>query len=137
MQVLFQDGKFQWKRLENLITLAREGAGQLLDLNDTVRDGLRLVLLDDRLRSQLLMAFTEEDRLHVDEVISLYQVIKCLRSLLTHNNECQTAACITACAAVQTGERSVVQWNIFTLASKELTSVSKAANCSIGAGLYL
>ena len=38
MQVLFQDGKFQWKRLENLVGLAKEGNGGL-DLSDTVRDG--------------------------------------------------------------------------------------------------
>jgi hypothetical protein len=42
VQVLFQDGKFQWKRLENLIALAREGSGGL-DLSDTVRDGEHLL----------------------------------------------------------------------------------------------
>jgi hypothetical protein len=42
-QVLFQDGKFQWKRLENLIALAREGGGSSgLDLSDTVKDALRV-----------------------------------------------------------------------------------------------
>ena len=63
-QVLFQDGRLQWKRLENLISLAREGSAGL-DLSDTVRDGARVVLMDDRLRTQLLMALTEDDRLHV------------------------------------------------------------------------
>ncbi|GFH10991.1 protein kinase domain-containing protein [Haematococcus lacustris] len=71
-QVLFSDGKFQWKRLENLISLAQEGgpggdeAGAAqgigtgggtmrrgLDLSDTVRDAVRVLLLDDRLRSQV------------------------------------------------------------------------------------
>jgi hypothetical protein len=69
--VLFQDGKFQWKRLENLLALAREGAaggsggdgassssssggsGGGLDLSDTAKDALRVLLLDDRLRSQV------------------------------------------------------------------------------------
>jgi hypothetical protein len=41
-QVLFQDGKFQWKRLENLIALAREGGGAGLDLSDTMKDALRV-----------------------------------------------------------------------------------------------
>lgn len=63
-QVLFQDGRLQWKRLENLIGLAREGSAGL-DLSDTVRDGARVVLMDNRLRTQLLMALTEDDRLHV------------------------------------------------------------------------
>lgn len=106
LQVLFQDGKFQWKRLENLLALAREGnkggaasasaalastssgasragSGALasssspgrgssvvvagmgssgargsgstagLDLSDTVKDALRVLLLDDKLRTQV------------------------------------------------------------------------------------
>ncbi len=56
-QVLFQDGRFQWERLENLITLAREGMGggpgKGLDLSDTVKDALRVMLVDDRLRTQV------------------------------------------------------------------------------------
>ena len=63
-QVLFQDGKFQWKRLENLLALAKEGAsgGRAsngpdaaggLDLSDTAKDALRVLLLDDRLRTQV------------------------------------------------------------------------------------
>ena len=63
--MLFQDGKFQWKRLENLISLAREGSGGL-DLSDTVRDGARVLLLDEKLRNQLLLALTEDNRLHVE-----------------------------------------------------------------------
>jgi len=76
IQVLFQDGKFQWKRLENLIMLARDGSGKSLDLNDTVRDGVKLLLMDARLRGQLLMAFTEEDRLHLEEVRSLMELVQ-------------------------------------------------------------
>ena len=65
LQVLFQDGKFQWKRLQNLIGLAREGTGGL-DLSDTVRDGARVLLLDEKLRRQLLLALTEDNRLHIE-----------------------------------------------------------------------
>ena len=67
-QVLFQDGRFQWKRLENLLSLAQQGAGggSGLDLSDTVASGARVVLADSRLRTQLLMALTEDNRLHID-----------------------------------------------------------------------
>ena len=67
-QVLFQDGRFQWKRLENLLSLAQQGAGggAGLDLSDTVASGARVVLADSRLRTQLLMALTEDNRLHID-----------------------------------------------------------------------
>jgi hypothetical protein len=64
-QVLFSGGKFQWKRLENLIRLAREGSGGL-DLSDTVASGARVVLLDEKLRNQLLLALTEDNRLHIE-----------------------------------------------------------------------
>ena len=64
VQVLFHDGKFQWKRLRNLIALAKEGAGGL-DLSDTVSDGARVLLLDAKLRTQLLLALTEDNRLHL------------------------------------------------------------------------
>lgn len=67
--MLLQDGKFQWKRLENLIGLAKEGSGGL-DLSDTVRDGARVLLLDEKLRTQLLLALTEDNRLHVEVPIS-------------------------------------------------------------------
>lgn len=46
-QVLFQGGRFQWDRLENLLRLAKEGtgsgpAGGGLDLSATVSDGARV-----------------------------------------------------------------------------------------------
>jgi len=76
IQVLFQDGRFQWKRLENLITLAKDGSGGAsLDLNDTVKDAVRLLLLDDKIRRQVIEAFTEDDRLHIDELNSLLEII--------------------------------------------------------------
>jgi hypothetical protein len=93
-QVLFQDGRFQWDRLENLLRLAKEGvgsadgmppsssaaasaaAGGSLDLSSTVSDGARVVLLDDQLRRQLLRAFTEDDRLHVEEVARLLRLVQ-------------------------------------------------------------
>ena len=68
-QVLFsaKDGTFQWRRLENLVALAREN-GDGLDLTETVADGAQLLVTDERLRRQLLLALTEDNRLRVDEV---------------------------------------------------------------------
>ena len=49
IQVLFDNrGKFQWKRLENLIALAGE-SGPGLDLTDTVADGAQLFITDAEL----------------------------------------------------------------------------------------
>lgn len=62
--MLFQDGKFQWKRAEKLLGLAKEGSGGL-DITSTVRDAVKVVLLDDKLRMQLVNAFTEDNKLHV------------------------------------------------------------------------
>ena len=70
--------KFQWERLENLLTLASEGqigGSSTVDLSSTVADGARLVLLDQQLRQQLLIAFTEDDRLHVDEVRRIVRLL--------------------------------------------------------------
>ncbi|PNW74014.1 hypothetical protein CHLRE_13g581850v5 [Chlamydomonas reinhardtii] len=86
-QVLFQDGKFQWKRLENLLALAKEGAsgGRAsngpdaaggLDLSDTAKDALRVLLLDDRLRTQLMLALTEDNKLHISEVLNLLRLVQ-------------------------------------------------------------
>jgi hypothetical protein len=75
-QVLFQNGKFRWDRLENLIQLAKEGSSSSLDLSSTVRDAIRVVLLDEKLRLQLIAAITEDNRLHVREVASLAQMMQ-------------------------------------------------------------
>lgn len=76
MQVLFQNGKFQWERLENLIKLAKEGAGgSALDLSETARDAVRVLLLDTTLRSQLVAALTEDNKLHVEEVSRLLALV--------------------------------------------------------------
>ena len=82
--MLFQDGRFQWKRLENLLSLAQQGAGggAGLDLSDTVASGARVVLADSRLRTQLLMALTEDNRLHID-----VRVCSELCQLCLHQNQ--------------------------------------------------
>lgn len=85
IQVLFSDGKFQWKRLENLIALAREGASASsarpgavagLDLSETIKDALRVFLLDEKLRKQLLLALTEDNKLRIPEVLSVLRLVQ-------------------------------------------------------------
>ena len=56
--------------------MAKEGtSGAALNLNDTVKDALRLLILDGGIRRQLIEAFTEDDRLHLEELNSLLEVI--------------------------------------------------------------
>ncbi|RCV37851.1 hypothetical protein SETIT_8G095300v2 [Setaria italica] len=91
IQVLFKDGAFQWKRLENLIVLAKENVSKMssnpalkknssqamrgrqleskLDLSETIKDGARMFLIDAGIRRQLILAFTEDSKLHVEEVL--------------------------------------------------------------------
>lgn len=42
-----------------------------LDLSDTIKDGARLFLLDEGIRRQLLLALTEDSKLHVQEVFNV------------------------------------------------------------------
>jgi hypothetical protein len=74
--VLFKDGKFQWQRLENLISIAR--TDQQFDVVPTARMGLQYLLSEEGkfLRRQLVLALTEDDRLHTDEVQRLWDLVK-------------------------------------------------------------
>ena len=76
LEVLFKDGKFQWQRLENMIAIARSDSG--FDLLPTAQLGLQFILSDEGqfLRQQLLLALTEDDRLHTEEVRRLWNLIK-------------------------------------------------------------
>ncbi|KAG6409738.1 hypothetical protein SASPL_127780 [Salvia splendens] len=94
IQVLFKDGVFQWKRLENLIILAKENVAKMssnpaftqrsrqqqvekkLDLTDTIKDGTRLFLLDEGIRRQLLLALTEDSKLHIQELVDVYRLLE-------------------------------------------------------------
>ncbi|XP_021276315.1 protein ACTIVITY OF BC1 COMPLEX KINASE 1, chloroplastic [Herrania umbratica] len=98
IQVLFKDGVFQWKRLENLIVLAKENVAKMssnpalqvknapnsrsrkierkLDLTDTIKDGARLFLFDEGIRRQLLLALTEDSKLHVQELVDVYRLVE-------------------------------------------------------------
>ncbi|XP_078156493.1 protein ACTIVITY OF BC1 COMPLEX KINASE 1, chloroplastic-like [Carex rostrata] len=98
IQVLFKDGVFQWKRLENLIILAKENVNKMsqnpalqvkntqtdrnwqfekkLDLTETIKDGARTFLIDAGIRRQLIMALTEDSKLHIEELLDVYRLIE-------------------------------------------------------------
>jgi predicted unusual protein kinase regulating ubiquinone biosynthesis (AarF/ABC1/UbiB family) len=76
LNVLFKDGKFQWQRLENLIAIARTDGN--FDVLPTAKMGLQFLLSDEGqfLRRQLVLALTEDDRLHTEEVQRLWFLVK-------------------------------------------------------------
>ncbi len=76
LEILFKDGKFQWHRLENLIAIARTNRN--FDLLPSAQLGLQFLLSEEGkfLRRQLLIALTENDRLHTEEVQRLWNLVK-------------------------------------------------------------
>lgn len=76
IEVLFKDGKFQWQRLENMIAIAR--SDRKFDILPTAQLGLQFLLSEEGafFRRQLLLALIEDDRLHTDEVRSLWKLIQ-------------------------------------------------------------
>ncbi len=76
IEVLFKDGRFQWQRLENMIAIARSDQG--FDLLPTAQLGLQYILSDEGkfLGRQVLLALTEDDRLHTEEVQRLWNLVK-------------------------------------------------------------
>jgi predicted unusual protein kinase regulating ubiquinone biosynthesis (AarF/ABC1/UbiB family) len=76
IEILFKDGKFQWQRLENMIAIARTDDN--FDLIPTAQLGLQFLMSTEGqyLRRQLLLALTEDDRLHTAEVQRLWELIK-------------------------------------------------------------
>jgi predicted unusual protein kinase regulating ubiquinone biosynthesis (AarF/ABC1/UbiB family) len=76
IEVLFKDGKFQWERLENMIAIAR--ADRSFDLVPTAQMGLQYLFSEESqfLRRQIILALTEDDRLHTAEVQRLWALIQ-------------------------------------------------------------
>ncbi|MDX2272933.1 MAG: AarF/ABC1/UbiB kinase family protein [Cyanobacteriota bacterium] len=76
LEILFKDGKFRWNRLENLIQIARVDGD--FDLVPTAQMGLRYLLSEEAqdLRYRLVLALTEDDRLHLDQVQRLWELVK-------------------------------------------------------------
>ncbi|MDZ8078599.1 MAG: AarF/ABC1/UbiB kinase family protein [Nostoc sp. DcaGUA01] len=76
LNVLFKDGKFQWQRLENLIEIARTDGN--FDVVPTAQMGFQYLMSEEGkfLRRQLVIALTEDDRLHTEEVQRLWNLVK-------------------------------------------------------------
>jgi predicted unusual protein kinase regulating ubiquinone biosynthesis (AarF/ABC1/UbiB family) len=76
LEVLFKDGRFQWERLENMIAIARSDGN--FDLLPTAQLGFQYFMSTEGqfLRRQLLLALTEDDRLHTAEVHRLWDLVK-------------------------------------------------------------
>jgi predicted unusual protein kinase regulating ubiquinone biosynthesis (AarF/ABC1/UbiB family) len=76
LEIVFKDGQFQWQRLENMITIARGDTS--FDWVPTAGLGLRYLMSKEgaSLRQMLLLALTENDRLHTEEVQRLWALVK-------------------------------------------------------------
>lgn len=76
VEVLFKGGQFQWHRLENLLRIA--GTGDNLDLLPAAQLGLQSLLSRDGsfLREKLVQALTEDDRLHVQEIARIWELLR-------------------------------------------------------------
>ncbi|GAX36879.1 ABC1 kinase family protein [Nodularia sp. NIES-3585] len=76
LNVLFKDGKFQWQRLENLIEIARSDSS--FDVLPTAQMGLQYLMSEEGkfLRREFVLALTEDDRLHTQEVQRLWDLVK-------------------------------------------------------------
>ncbi|MGB3767539.1 MAG: AarF/ABC1/UbiB kinase family protein [Phormidesmis sp.] len=76
IDVLFKDGHFQWTRLENLLMIAR--SDESFDIIPTAGLGLQFLVSEEGryLRRQLVLALTEDNRLHTEEVQRLWFLVK-------------------------------------------------------------
>ena len=76
LEVIFKDGQFQWERLENMIIIARGDTS--FDWVPTAGLGLRYLMSEEgaNLRRMVLLALTENDRLHTEEVQRLWALVK-------------------------------------------------------------
>jgi predicted unusual protein kinase regulating ubiquinone biosynthesis (AarF/ABC1/UbiB family) len=76
VEVIIKDGKLQWQRLENMIGIARSDGN--FDLLPTAQLGLQFLMSPEgqSLRNQLVMALTEDNRLHMSEVQHLWNLVK-------------------------------------------------------------
>lgn len=76
LEVLFKDGKFQWQRLENMLAIAR--ADNQFDLLPTAQMGFQYLMSEEgaEIRRMILLALTEDDRLHTEEVQRIWALLK-------------------------------------------------------------
>jgi len=76
LEVLFKDGKFQWHRLENMLAIAQ--ADNQFDILPTAQMGFQYLMSEEgaEIRRMILLALTEDDRLHTEEVQRLWALLK-------------------------------------------------------------
>ncbi len=76
LEVLFQDGQLQWSRLENMLAIAQGDTG--FDLLPTAGLGFSYLMSEEgaHLRQMIVLALTEDDRLHTQEVQRLWALVK-------------------------------------------------------------
>ncbi|APB34104.1 Putative unusual protein kinase [Gloeomargarita lithophora Alchichica-D10] len=76
LEVLFKDSRFQWQRLESLLSVTQGADG--IDLQPVLGPALSYLFSDEGqfLRQQLILALTEDDRLHFAEVGRLWQLVQ-------------------------------------------------------------
>ena len=76
IEVLFKNDRFQWQRLENLLLIAR--SDQSFDIIPTAGMGIQFLMSEEGqyLRNQILLALTEDNRLHTEEVQRLWTLVK-------------------------------------------------------------
>jgi predicted unusual protein kinase regulating ubiquinone biosynthesis (AarF/ABC1/UbiB family) len=76
LEVVIKDGKLQWQRLENMLDIARSEGN--FDLLPTAQLGLKFLMSAEgqSLRNQIVMALTEDNRLHIAEVQQLWNLVK-------------------------------------------------------------
>ncbi|GAB1540514.1 hypothetical protein NUACC21_31830 [Scytonema sp. NUACC21] len=76
LNILFKNGKFQWQRLESLVAIARTDSN--FDVLPTAQLGFQYLVSEEGkfLRRQLVLALTEDDRLHTEEVQRLWNLVK-------------------------------------------------------------
>ncbi len=76
IEVIIKDGKLQWERLENMIGIARSDSN--FNLLPTAQLGFQFLMSAEgqSLRNQLVMALTEDNRLHLSEVQQLWDLVK-------------------------------------------------------------
>jgi predicted unusual protein kinase regulating ubiquinone biosynthesis (AarF/ABC1/UbiB family) len=76
VEVIIKDGKLQWERLENMIGIARSDSN--FNILPTAQLGFQFLMSAEgqSLRNQIVMALTEDNRLHVSEVQQLWGLVK-------------------------------------------------------------
>ena len=75
LEVLFKDDKFQWSRLENLLAIAKSDGE--FDLIPTASMGIKFLASKDGeyIRRRILLALTEDNRLHTEEVMRIWNML--------------------------------------------------------------